>query len=183
MLYREIIAVCSQREREREREKWTKHYLQIAVLQRFVQVNTDLFSWMNMLYCHFNHQTNKCTYLKFHIKTLQHVSILRSSSLLKCWSDFKCFNVKFYVSALVGVIIKVILQNARYNNKVVVLCFGQQLLVKGKAISLRAWTVLRAPGGWGFRFQESRLMKVVKFSALRTGRLYLPGNIPGSHFC
>ena len=25
-----------------------------------------------------------------------------------CWSDFKCFNVKFYVSALVGVIIKVI---------------------------------------------------------------------------
>ena len=25
-----------------------------------------------------------------------------------CWSDFKCFNVKFYVSALIGVIIKVI---------------------------------------------------------------------------
>ena len=24
-----------------------------------------------------------------------------------CWSDFKCFNVKFYISALVGVIIKV----------------------------------------------------------------------------
>ena len=28
-----------------------------------------------------------------------------------------CFNVKFYVSATVGVIIKVILQNARCNNK------------------------------------------------------------------
>jgi len=27
-----------------------------------------------------------------------------------CWSDFKCFDVKFYVSALVGVIIKVILR-------------------------------------------------------------------------
>ena len=27
------------------------------------------------------------------------------------------FNVKFYVSALVGVIIKVILQNSRCNNK------------------------------------------------------------------
>ena len=23
-----------------------------------------------------------------------------------CWSDFKCFNVKFYISAFVGVIIK-----------------------------------------------------------------------------
>ena len=34
-----------------------------------------------------------------------------------CWSDFKCFNVKFYVSALVGVIVKVILQNARCNKK------------------------------------------------------------------
>jgi len=33
-----------------------------------------------------------------------------------CWSDFKCFNVKFYVSALVGVVIKAILQNARCNN-------------------------------------------------------------------
>jgi len=33
------------------------------------------------------------------------------------WSDFKCFSVKFQVSALVGVIIKVILQNARCNNK------------------------------------------------------------------
>jgi hypothetical protein len=26
-------------------------------------------------------------------------------------------------------------------------------------------------------------MKVVGFSALRTGRLYPPGNIPGTHFC
>jgi len=34
-----------------------------------------------------------------------------------CWSDFKCFKVKFYVTALVDVIIKVILQNARCNNK------------------------------------------------------------------
>ena len=33
------------------------------------------------------------------------------------WSDFKSFNAKFYVSGLVGVIIKVILQNARWNNK------------------------------------------------------------------
>ena len=34
-----------------------------------------------------------------------------------CWSDLKCSNLKFHVSALDGVIIKVILQNARCNNK------------------------------------------------------------------
>jgi len=37
---------------------------------------------------HFNYLNNKCTYIKFHIKTLK--------------IDFKCFNVKFYVSAFVG---------------------------------------------------------------------------------
>ena len=26
-------------------------------------------------------------------------------------------------------------------------------------------------------------MKMIKLSALRTGRLYPPGNIPGTHFC
>jgi len=26
-------------------------------------------------------------------------------------------------------------------------------------------------------------MKVVRLSALRTGRFYPPGNIPGTHFC
>ena len=26
-------------------------------------------------------------------------------------------------------------------------------------------------------------MNVVRLSALRTGRLYLPGNMPGTHFC
>ena len=42
---------------------------------------------------------------------------------------------------------------------------------------------------WGFqqvedpRFQDNRHMKVVSLSALRTGRLYPPGNIPGTHFC
>jgi len=42
---------------------------------------------------------------------------------------------------------------------------------------------------WGFqdfeapRFQDSRHMKVVRLSALRTDRLYPPGNISGTHFC
>jgi hypothetical protein len=33
------------------------------------------------------------------------------------------------------------------------------------------------------RFLHNRHMKVVGLSALRTGRLYPPGNIPGTHFC
>jgi hypothetical protein len=32
------------------------------------------------------------------------------------------------------------------------------------------------------RFQDSQHMKVVRLSALRTGRLYLPGDSPGTHF-
>jgi len=54
----------------------------------------------------------------------------------------------------------------------------------GKAIPLQAWTGpegcrrLRLP-----RFQDNRHMKVVRLSAIRTGRLYPSGNTPGSHFC
>jgi hypothetical protein len=46
-------------------------------------------------------------------------------------------------------------------------------LKKGKAFPLQAWT-----GPWGFQeleapeFLDSRHMKVVRLSALRTGRLY-----------
>jgi hypothetical protein len=32
-------------------------------------------------------------------------------------------------------------------------------------------------------FLDNRHMKVVRLSVLRTGRLYPPGNIPGTHFC
>ena len=32
-------------------------------------------------------------------------------------------------------------------------------------------------------FLEVRRLKVVRLSALRTGLLYLPGDIPGIHFC
>ena len=39
--------------------------------------------------------------------------------------------------------------------------------VEGKAIQLQAWTGPEAP-----RFQDNRHMKMVRFSALRTGRLY-----------
>jgi len=33
------------------------------------------------------------------------------------------------------------------------------------------------------RFQDKRYMKLVRFSALNTGRLYPTGNIPDTHFC
>jgi len=42
---------------------------------------------------------------------------------------------------------------------------------------------------WGFqevkapRFQDNLHMMLVRLSALRTGRLYPPGNIPGTHLC
>ena len=33
------------------------------------------------------------------------------------------------------------------------------------------------------KFPDSRHVKLVRLSALRTGRLYPPGNIPGTLFC
>jgi hypothetical protein len=33
------------------------------------------------------------------------------------------------------------------------------------------------------RFIDNRHIKVVRLSALRTGRLYLPGKTPGTNFC
>jgi hypothetical protein len=45
-----------------------------------------------------------------------------------------------------------------------------------KAVSLQALT---GPQG----SLDSRHMKVVSLPALRTGRLYPPANIPGTHFC
>ena len=56
--------------------------------------------------------------------------------------------------------------------------------VKGKAIPVQSCYRL-----WGFqeveapRFLDNRDMKVVSLSALRTDRLYTPGNIPGTYFC
>jgi hypothetical protein len=44
---------------------------------------------------------------------------------------------------------------------------------EGKAIPLQAWTV---PEG-------SRRLRLPDFKTIDTGRLYPPGNIPGTHFC
>ena len=48
-------------------------------------------------------------------------------------------------------------------------------------------TGLDRPGGFqeaeAHTLQDSRHMKLVRLSALRTGHLYTPGNIPGTDFC
>jgi hypothetical protein len=61
---------------------------------------------------------------------------------------------------------------------------GSDCTHKGTATPIQAWTDLegskrlRHPG-----FLDSRHMKVVMLSALHTGRLYSPGDIPATHFC
>jgi len=62
--------------------------------------------------------------------------------------------------------------------------------VFGAAIlQLKSNTITGLDRPWGFqeveapRFQDNRHMKVVRLSALRIGRFYHPGNIPGTHFC
>ena len=50
--------------------------------------------------------------------------------------------------------------------------------VKVKQSRYRPGQEVEAP-----RFQDNRHMKVVRLSALSTGRLYPPGIIPGTHFC
>jgi hypothetical protein len=46
------------------------------------------------------------------------------------------------------------------------------LLHKANWCLQRPGQALRAPGCWGFQIQDTRHMKVVRLSALRTGRLY-----------
>jgi hypothetical protein len=67
-----------------------------------------------------------------------------------------------------------------YGIRLVIICMSQ-IKVKqshtglGRPLGLQ---VVEAP-----RFLDNRHMKVVRLSALRTGRLYSPGKIPGTHFC
>ena len=59
-------------------------------------------------------------------------------------------------------------------------CCGNTLVKQSNPITgldrPRGFQEVEAP-----RFQDNRHMKVVRLSALRTGRLYPPGNITGTH--
>jgi hypothetical protein len=57
-------------------------------------------------------------------------------------------------------------------------------VVKGKAIPIQAWT--GPEGSSRLRLSDFKTVgtwKVVRLSDVRTGRLYQPGNIPGTHSC
>ena len=73
-------------------------------------------------------------------------------------------------------------------------CYGSALLlpkfaikmshsdVKGQAIRVQAWTDPEGSRRLG-RFGDNRHMKVGRLSALRTSRLYPPGNVAGINLC
>jgi len=48
---------------------------------------------------------------------------------------------------------------------------------------VQAWPSPEGSRDWGSQIQNNWPMNVVRLSALRTGCLYLPGDIPGTYFC
>jgi len=56
-------------------------------------------------------------------------------------------------------------------------------VVKVKQSRYRLGMAQRVPGSRGSQITWQRHGMVVRLSALRTGRLYHPGNAPGTHFC
>jgi hypothetical protein len=76
------------------------------------------------------------------------------------------------------------------------LCFAFGLMtVSNESVTLGTWYVVKvgqslyspgqalgALGGWGSQNFDNRHMKVVRLLVPRTGRLYIPGSIPGIRF-
>jgi len=54
---------------------------------------------------------------------------------------------------------------------------------KGKAVPLQAWTGPKGSRKLAFPHFVTTAQDGGRLSALRTGRLYPPGNAPGAHFC
>jgi len=62
-----------------------------------------------------------------------------------------------------------------------VLVLSEVKCKEGKVFPLQAWVGLEGPRR--LRLPDFKTHEGAKVSALRTGRLYPPGNIPGTHFC
>jgi len=62
-------------------------------------------------------------------------------------------------------------------------CLVKLKLKETKQSNYGSGQALRIPRGLGSQIQDNRHMKAARLSALRTGRLYCPGNIPGTHLC
>jgi hypothetical protein len=56
-------------------------------------------------------------------------------------------------------------------------------VIKVKQSLYRLGQAVRVPEFVALRFQDIWHVKVIRLSALHTGRFYPPGNIPGTHIC
>jgi len=85
-----------------------------------------------------------------------------------------------YSGTTQGFIIQIQRDNRRFYNTNTV---GQHKSKKVKQSQYRPGQALSVPEVEASRFQNNRHMKLERVSALHTGHLYPPENIPGIHFC
>jgi hypothetical protein len=97
--------------------------------------------------------------------------------------DFGAFTCNILGSDFVRLLLTVCTQNSFYG-KVICVSIGQPTRCEYVKRQSNPITDLYRPTGFqeveALRFEDNRHMKVASLSALCTGHLYPPGNIPGS---